>query len=258
MTVSLSPSRLASALGAECRNGATPVRVSPMIGEWFGRHPDCPIRRPDNHQPGPAVLVVRPADHPPPGQATLITELDDDSLGPALRRAIRAELDITLPGTLVLVHDQGVLIRGAAGTGKSETALELLDRGHQLVSDDAVRIQAGAGSELLGMAPGPIRDRLAIRGLGMLEVTRHYREGVADAAPIGLVVDLEPSHHDADPLAGGWHTTALLGERLPALRLRSGRALALLLERAVALLGARSVAPELIAVTGWELRQCDW
>lgn len=252
MTLALSPSRLARALGTACRPAGPEVRVTDAIGDWFGDRADCPIRRPDALQPAPAILVLRPGQSAPPGRASLTTPLDDARLAGGLRRAMRAELDVTLPGTLVLVAGSGVLIRGPAGIGKSETALQLIDRGHRLVSDDAVRIRAGSGDELEGMAPGPSRGRLMVRGLGMIEIERHYRDAFAETAPVSLLLALDDERHEADALLGGWGEAALLGERLCALRLRGGRALPLLLERAVAMLGERR------PTTNAEPRRCDW
>ena len=70
-------------------------------------------------------------------------------------------------GALVEVLGAGVLLLGPSGIGKSETALELVTRGHRLVADDVVRLREGAGGALLGTGPELIRHHLEIRGIGI-------------------------------------------------------------------------------------------
>lgn len=141
--------------------------------------------------------------------------------------------DITVAGTLVAIDGQGVLIQGEAGTGKSEAALGLLDRGHRLVADDAVRLTGGADAAPRGKAAPLLAGRLAVRGLGVLDVARLYgAAAVAASAPINLVVRLA-ADDDADPLHGAWARTELLGASLPAVTLRPARALPLLIETAL-------------------------
>lgn len=85
----------------------------------------------------------------------------------------------------------GVLLLGPSGVGKSETALELVARGHQLVADDLVELRAEAG-QLIGTACPPIRHFLEIRGLGILCIPDLYGQAaVAESAPIELVCRLE-------------------------------------------------------------------
>lgn len=140
---------------------------------------------------------------------------------------------ITVPGTLVAIDGQGVLIQGEAGTGKSEAALGLLDRGHRLVADDAVRVTGGAGATPRGEAPPLLAGRLAVRGLGVLDVARLFgTAAVAASAPVTLVIRLAESN-DANPLHGAWTRTDLLGASLPAITLRPARALPLLIEIAL-------------------------
>lgn len=96
-----------------------------------------------------------------------------------------------LHGGLLRVRELGVLLLGPSGVGKSETALELVARGHQLVADDVVELCAEAG-RLYGAARAPIRHFLEIRGLGILYVPDLYGSAaVAERAPIELVCRLE-------------------------------------------------------------------
>jgi HPr kinase/phosphorylase len=95
-------------------------------------------------------------------------------------------------GALVQVLGVGVLIRGPSGVGKSETALELVTRGHRLVADDVVQIGHDAGGALVGSAPAVIRHHLEIRGIGILDVPDLFGPGaVLDAGRIELLCQLE-------------------------------------------------------------------
>jgi len=99
---------------------------------------------------------------------------------------------ITRHGVLVEVYGVGVLILGDSGIGKSETAIELIKRGHRLVADDAVEIKRTDISNLVGTAPDLIRYYVEVRGIGIIDVRRTF--GVGSVKPfqdIALVVHLE-------------------------------------------------------------------
>lgn len=96
-------------------------------------------------------------------------------------------------GALVEVLGTGVLILGTSGIGKSETALELIGRGHALVADDVVEVSMGAGGSLTGRAPELIRHHLEIRGIGIVDVARLYGPtAVREEAAIELVCRIVP------------------------------------------------------------------
>lgn len=96
-------------------------------------------------------------------------------------------------GALVQVLGTGVLILGDSGIGKSETALELLVRGHRLVADDVVRIAEAADGVLEGRAPEIISHHLEVRGIGIVDVARLYGEAsVLASCPIELVCRIVP------------------------------------------------------------------
>lgn len=98
----------------------------------------------------------------------------------------------TLHGVLVDVYGIGVLIIGKSGIGKSETALELVKRGHRLVADDAVEIYQYDENSLVGQAPELIRYLLEIRGVGIINVMTLFGAGaVRDKKKISLVIQLE-------------------------------------------------------------------
>jgi HPr kinase/phosphorylase len=95
-------------------------------------------------------------------------------------------------GVLVEVYGEGVLILGESGVGKSETALELVKRGHRLIADDIVEIRRVSDSTLLGSAPENIRHFIEIRGIGILDVKNLYGMGsVKIQENINLVIKLE-------------------------------------------------------------------
>lgn len=145
----------------------------------------------------------------------------------------------TIPGVLLSIAGRGVLLTGDSGSGKSEAALGLLERGHRLVADDAVTIDSLNG-RLRGRAPARLRGLLEVRGLGLLDVPRLYGPAaVAASAGIELEIELQPAtaaDFAAWPrLQPRLDQHELLGCRLPRLRLplAPGRAVALLVETAV-------------------------
>lgn len=143
---------------------------------------------------------------------------------------------VRLHGVLLDVLGVGVLIRGGSGVGKSECGLELVDRGHRLVSDDAVDIKTHSLG-LLGSSPVPTRDHMEIRGLGILNIQDLY--GVSAVSPdqsIDLVVRLEKwnPRKAYDRLGLDRETETILEVEVPLLRLpvAPGRNVALLVELA--------------------------
>ena len=99
---------------------------------------------------------------------------------------------ITRHGVLVEVYGEGVLIIGDSGVGKSETAIELVKRGHRLIADDAVEIRRVSKVTLVGSAPEIIRHYVELRGIGIVDVKRLFGVGaVKDTEKIDLVINLE-------------------------------------------------------------------
>ena len=100
---------------------------------------------------------------------------------------------ITRHGVLVEIYGEGVLILGESGVGKSETAIELIKRGHRLIADDAVEIKHMGVNQLVGNAPELIRHYMELRGIGVVDVRRLFGvSSIKDSASIDLVVNLEP------------------------------------------------------------------
>ncbi|XAM53573.1 HPr kinase/phosphorylase [Terrisporobacter vanillatitrophus] len=99
---------------------------------------------------------------------------------------------VTMHGVLVDVYGIGVLIKGESSIGKSETALELIQKGHRLVADDAVEIRKVDDSRLVGQAPEILKHYMEIRGIGIIDVKSLYGVGaIKNQKAIDLVIELE-------------------------------------------------------------------
>ncbi|WP_026894605.1 HPr(Ser) kinase/phosphatase [Clostridiisalibacter paucivorans] len=141
----------------------------------------------------------------------------------------------TIHGVLVDVYGIGILIVGKSGVGKSETALELIKRGHRLVADDAVEIIREEEGKLKGMAPELIRHFLEIRGLGILDIKRLYGIGAVRAfKTIELVIELEywDEEKSYDRVGLDEDFTEILNTKLPkiVIPVKPGRNLAMIME----------------------------
>lgn len=152
-----------------------------------------------------------------------------------LNRALAPE--ITRHGVLMNIYGQGVLLLGDSGIGKSETAIELLKRGHRLVADDAVEIRR-VSNALLGTAPEMIRHYIEIRGVGIIDVRQLFGMGAVQfETEVELVIQLEPWENGKfyDRLGLGEDRYDILGVSLPFLTVpvRPGRNLAGIVEIAV-------------------------
>jgi len=143
----------------------------------------------------------------------------------------------TIHGVLVEVYGEGLLITGDSGIGKSETALELIKRGHRLIADDAVEIRRIAHNNLVGEAPALIRHYMEFRGIGVVNARFIYGVGaVKSSQTIHLVVNLEnwDEYKSYDRLGVDSESTEILGVEVPCVTIpvRPGRNLAVILELA--------------------------
>ena len=128
------------------------------------------------------VPLLKTADRTSSFMATIIASLNTH-LGPRITRS----------GVLVEVYGEGMLILGDSGIGKSETAIELVKRGHRLIADDAVEITRVSSKTLVGTAPELIRHYIELRGIGVVDVRRLFGMGsVKLTERIDMVVKLEP------------------------------------------------------------------
>ncbi len=144
---------------------------------------------------------------------------------------------ISVHGVLVDVSGVGVLIMGESGIGKSEAALELIKRGHRLVSDDVVEIRKVSDDTLVGSAPDITKYFIELRGIGIVDVKTLYGvSSVKETQNIDLVITLEDwdKDRDYDRLGLEEQYTEFLGNRVVCHRIpiRPGRNLAIIVETA--------------------------
>ena len=142
---------------------------------------------------------------------------------------------ITRHGVLVEVYGEGILMLGDSGVGKSETAIELVKRGHRLIADDAVEIKRVSATTLVGSAPEIIRHYVELRGIGIVDVRRIFGMGAVKLTEkIDLVIVLEQwvqgKMYDRFGLESEY--TEILGINVPSITIpvRPGRNLAVILE----------------------------
>lgn len=142
---------------------------------------------------------------------------------------------ITRHGVLIEVYGEGLLIVGESGVGKSETAIELVKRGHRLVADDAVEIRKVSNISLIGTSPDNIRHFLELRGIGIINARRLFGMGAVKVTEkIDLIIELEQWNSDKiyDRMGMDNEYTAILGVKIPSLTIpvKPGRNLAVILE----------------------------
>ncbi len=142
---------------------------------------------------------------------------------------------ITRHGVLVEVYGEGVLLLGDSGVGKSETAIELVKRGHRLIADDAVEIKRVSAKSLVGSPPELIRHYVELRGIGIVDVRRLFGMGaVKETEKIDLIVNLENWVEGKmyDRLGIDEQKTEILGIEIPSIVIpvRPGRNLAIIIE----------------------------
>lgn len=141
----------------------------------------------------------------------------------------------TRHGVLVEVYGEGVLIMGESGVGKSETAIELLKRGHRLVADDAVEIKRVSSRTLVGSSPDIIKHFVELRGIGIIDVKEIFGMGaVKDTESINMIIHLEPwvEGKQYDRLGMLDEYTNIMGINIPSLTIpvKPGRNLAIIIE----------------------------
>ena len=144
---------------------------------------------------------------------------------------------ISIHGVLVDVYGEGLLIMGESGIGKSEAALELIKRGHRLVSDDVVEIKRVSDETLIGTAPDITRHFIELRGIGIIDVKTLFGvESVKNTQSIDLVIKLEEwdREQDYDRLGLEEQYTEFLGNKVVchSIPIRPGRNLAVICESA--------------------------
>jgi HPr kinase/phosphorylase len=170
------------------------------------------------------IAVIR-SNVPTTTLASQITDFLENKLAPTT----------TIHGVLVDIYGIGILISGTSGIGKSETALELVKRGHRLIADDAVEIRQSAPNVLVGNAPELIKHLLEIRGVGIINVMTLFGAGaIRNNTRISVVINLEIWQQDKqyDRLGLDEETTKIIDTDVPLVTIpvRPGRNLAVIVE----------------------------
>ena len=171
---------------------------------------------------------------------------------------------ITRSGGLMNVHGEGIFLTGESGVGKSETAVELLKRGHKLIADDLVEIRKIPKNTLVGAAPENIRHFIEVRGVGIINARRIFGIGsVKLTETIDMVVNLEIWNDEKsyDRMGAECQYTEILGVKIPfvSIPVRPGRNIAVIIE--VAAMNNRqrkmgyNAAKELFINLGMEIPQ---
>lgn len=167
----------------------------------------------------------------------LSTELDTSVFEAELITSLNVHLGprITRHGTMLEVYGEGILITGESGVGKSETAIELVKRGHRLIADDAVEIKKISYSTLFAQSPPLIRHYIELRGIGVVDVMRLFGMGaIKSYQELDLIINIEPWQDGMmyDRLGLENQTTALLGVKIPTVKIpvKPGRNLAVIIE----------------------------
>lgn len=142
---------------------------------------------------------------------------------------------ITRHGVLIEIYGEGVFITGESGVGKSETAIELVKRGHRLVADDAVEIKKVSNISLVGSSPDNIRHFLELRGIGIINARRLFGMGaIKMTEKIDLIVEMEQWDPEKiyDRMGVDTEFISILGVKVPSLTIpvKPGRNLAVILE----------------------------
>lgn len=193
----------------------------------------------------PALIVSRNIDVPEEciraAKQHNITLLRTNEFTSSIMSAIIASLKVSLAprvtvhGVLVEIYGEGVLLLGDSGVGKSETAIELVKRGHRLIADDAVEIKRVSERTLVGTAPEVIRHFIELRGIGIVDVRRIFGVGsVKTTERLELIINLESWEEGKqyDRLGIDAQTTSILDIAIPSLTIpvKPGRNLAVIIE----------------------------
>ncbi len=171
------------------------------------------------------------------GVTVLSTDIDTSVFEAELITTLNIYLGprITRHGTMLEVYGEGILITGESGVGKSETAIELVKRGHRLIADDAVEIRKVSYNTLFAESPPLIRHYIELRGIGVVDVMRLFGMGaIKTRQELDLIINIENWQDGMmyDRLGLESHYTSLLGVRIPILKIpvKPGRNLAVIIE----------------------------
>jgi len=173
------------------------------------------------------------------GVPVLVSDMITSDFMAEIIRWLKTQLApmITIHGVLVEVYGEGVLIMGESGIGKSEAALELIKRGHRLVTDDVVELRKVSDDTLVGTAPNMTRHLIELRGIGIVDVKALFGvAAVKSTQSVDMVIKLEEWSRDKeyDRLGLEEQYTEFLGNRVVcySIPIRPGRNLAVIVETA--------------------------
>ncbi|MCQ2437582.1 MAG: HPr(Ser) kinase/phosphatase [Clostridia bacterium] len=195
--------------------------------------------------PLPCIIIAR--GYPCPEEMLVLAAANKIPIYSTKKETTQAELELisylrdylapreTRHGVLVNVYGTGLLITGSSGVGKSEAALELIKRGHQLVADDVVDIRCVGENRLIGESPELVRHFMEIRGVGIIDIATMFGVGaIIRQKSIDMEVHLElwQAGKEYDRLGMTENYTEILGVKIPSLLLpiHPGRNLAVVLE----------------------------
>ncbi len=203
-----------------------------IIDKLFsGKPPAIIICR--SHEPSAAIRKSAELN----GVPILTTTETTSATSAALITFLNAELAprITRHGVLVEVYGEGVLLIGDSGVGKSETAIELIKRGHRLIADDAVEIRRVSNRTLVGSSPDNIRHFIELRGIGIINARRIFGMGAVKLTEkIDMVINMEPWDTEKvyDRIGMDNTYTEIMGIHVPIMTIpvKPGRNLAIIIE----------------------------
>lgn len=205
-----------------------------MMGRIMSYKVPCIVYCRDMAVPDAILAVADKA-----GVPILRTKQTTSSFSSELNRWLKVELAprISIHGVLVDIYGEGVLITGESGIGKSEVALELIHRGHRLVSDDVVEIKKVSDATLIGTAPDITRHFIELRGIGIIDAKALFGvESVKNTQSIDLVIKLEEwdKEQDYDRMGLEEKYIEYLGNKVVchSIPIRPGRNLAIICESA--------------------------
>jgi len=213
-------------------NSISPQKRKIVLGAIFSQKPPAAIIA-RGLKPVPELLEATKENEVP----LLSTTETTSSLVAALVALMNVELAprITRHGVLVEVYGEGILLVGDSGVGKSETAIELIKRGHRLIADDAVTIRRVSAKTLVGEAPDNIKHFIELRGIGIINARRIFGMGAVKLTEnIDMVVNLEiwDNQKVYDRMGIDSEYTEILGIKVPVLTIpvKPGRNLAIIIE----------------------------
>ncbi len=239
--------------------GLPQERQFQVIDNFFSLHP-------------PTVIVARGIEPTPPllhaaktyGVPLLSSKDSTSNVVADLVSLLNVELAprITRHGVLIEVYGEGILLVGDSGVGKSETAIELVKRGHRLIADDAVEIRRTSRKTLVGQAPENIRHFIELRGIGIINARRIFGMGAVKLSEkIDMCINMEiwDATKVYDRMGIDSEFTEILGIRVPVMTIpvKPGRNLAIIIE--VAAMNNRqkkmgyNAAQELLSSLGMDL-----